>query len=63
MSDGHVVKHPLTQPSPPRGRGLIRSSRGLGEGLVSLSPYNQPFLRNHQSGTTAETTIMIRAIG
>ena len=70
MNDGHVVKHPpLPTLSPSRGgKGFIGSSPlPVGEGwvraLFPYPPYNQPFLRNHQSGTTAEMTIKIRAIG
>ena len=38
MNVGGVDKHPLTQPSPPRGRGLIGSSPlPVGEGWVRAS--------------------------
>ena len=70
VNDGHVVKHPPTpNPLPLKGgKGSIGSSPlPVGEGwvraLFPYPPYNHPFLRNHQSGTTAEMTMMIRAIG
>jgi hypothetical protein len=51
MNVGAVDKHPLTQPSPPRGRGLIGSSPlPVGEGWVRafFKSLNQPHRHLHR---------------